>query len=302
MIEVLWSTLYWKCGFFLKITSESSEIHSLPLTTTALQHSRSHLKRCIALDLKFKTTKWLFSLKVKLFIHSLSKDWQECCLLAQWHTSEKEKKGGPKRGTGVAEHTHIFVSLAELNILWHSMTDEMLACWDQQKCQAGRNLPQTLGTVTTHGVLYIKFILRWFALPGFWKNIVLHIDSFMALCFMASRLLFVFGPSTFPYFTSKVSPTILMTLKRTQLRRAPCVFIKYLMLVAMVRDQVSACHYQSQTLFNKTLKWAKNSWCFKRLCEYGPFWWQENKKSARVKIQLPAGWPRWQGTRQAVGG
>lgn len=142
-----------------------------------------------------------------------------------------------------AEQTHIFVSLAELNTLWHSMTDEMLACWDQQKCQAGRNLPQTLGTVTTHGVLYIRFILRWFTLPGFWENIVLHIDSFIALCFMAPRLLFVFVLSTFPSFTSKVSPTMPMSLKRTLLSSFPCVFTKYLMLVEMLRDQVSACHY-----------------------------------------------------------
>lgn len=64
---------------------------------------------------------------------------------------------------------------------------------------------------------YIRFILRWFTLPGFWKNIVLHIDSFMVSCFMAPRLLFVFFLSIFPSLTSKVSLTVLMSLKQTLL-------------------------------------------------------------------------------------
>lgn len=62
---------------------------------------------------------------------------------------------------------------------------------------------------------YIRFILRWFTLPGFWKNIVMHIDSFVASCFMAPRLLFVFILSIFPSLTSKVSLTVLKPLKRT---------------------------------------------------------------------------------------
>lgn len=143
-------------------------------------------------------------------------------MLAQCHKSEKTKKCRQKKmfSNGIehrAENMRIFVSLAELNTLWHSMTDEMLACWDQQKCQAERNLPQTLGTVTTHrGLTSGSFSDDLHSLVS-GKNIVLHIDSFMASCFMAPRLLFVFFLSIFPSLTSKVSLTVLMSLKRTLL-------------------------------------------------------------------------------------
>lgn len=61
--------------------------------------------------------------------------------------------------------------------------------------------------------------------------------------FYGLKAIVCFCPDTFPSFTSKVSLIVLKSLKRTLLSALPCVFTKYLMLVEMRWDQVSACHY-----------------------------------------------------------